>query len=636
MRNFNSRSFLSYLLIISIFLFISVVGFNFVVKAVGSPRISAIYLSSPLTTWPAGAEKVISVRYSDFPSVGSSNLPSVTSTFYVWLCNPKTNDCTRFGWPLDNLRLSGSRTVNIKRTIPSNTYDRLKAKDKTLTPYYNGYQAKLKICPSTLAGSASSYGCLYSPVFTVTDPKIVPPEITVPPEETTIPSVSSATFLAPVSSWPVGTAKTVKVAYANLGGNFKTVDISMCDPSTNLCNIINTPNLNLSGSNNVNISQAIGIDDYDEGYQGQLKVCPHPTVAVPKSTEALAIRCATTTVFTITKEPVVNSVVIENISSGWQEKTIKAINFNYISFDDIYDSVKVRICHPTAIPSRCKDLPDPVLGLLTGNGSTRIAVTFPALSEATSYLSNGSTKLKICPRRSSNDTALATGCAYSSNFLVTATPVVIPPTISSVTISDIASGWPASTSKAVNFSYSSFDNSTKYVKARLCHPSATSTEISKCFVSSPDSADSGALPTSGTGSITKAIGPLVYDRLSQTPPDQTLTPYFEGYTTKWKVCPTNSAGVVPAGAVCSFSPIFSVTDPDIDPDTSGSLPSGQGCFVDECVCFDGMRMKCGSPMQPGTGCETPTNCNAYQASLPSKFLASINFAVGSIISLFIR
>jgi hypothetical protein len=760
MRNIKSRSLVSYLLIISIFLFISVVGFNFIVEAVSSASILSINLNSPTYSWSAGETKDISVRYTNFDTINS--------TFYVWICNPRTYDCSRFGWPLDNLNLFGPGNVRISRTIGPFVYDRITAKDSAITPYYDGYRAMLKICPSTLSGSASSYGCRYSSIFTITGPKL------------NVPTITSATVnLGLFKTWVSGQTKTVNVNYSNFTGDTKTFQVGICNPETDLCGAINPViGLNLTGSGAVSFDKTTGAMVYSRliandiditpyyststfngstVYNGRLKICPSSLSGV---VPAGAI-CTYTSSFMIgnpsaTPTPVVGTARINDITNGWPQNTAKTINFNYANFSGDTKTVEISFCHPQN-SSSCQLLPQGASLNLSGSSASSISKTFPISDLNTPYFSNGYTKLKVCPSTDSGVVTSTLGCSYTPNFLVTAvpvvvnpsiystsidgitdgwlagdtktvnvayrnfaddtntlkvttcrlnpdagtwtcggisvvsglnlvgnnsisfdktigvngnepyqgklkicpssssgvvpsgtcvftapfevkaTPVVVHPTVSSVTISDIASGWLQGTSKTLTFSHSNFDNTTKYVKAQICHPQATLTQTEKCLllVTTPNT-DGGPYSSPGTVNITKGIGPIVYNRIS-SPEDDSLKNYFnESYQTKWKVCPANSAGVITPGTVCAFSSVFAVTGSDIGSGSGGS--SGQGCFVDECVCVNGMEMKCGRPMQPGIGCDLD-DCDAYevsQSSLSSKLTASLSFLTDGFINLFLK
>lgn len=176
--------------------------------------------------------------------------------------------------------------------------------------------------------------------------------------------------------------------------------------------------------------------------------------------------------------------------------------------------------------------------------------------------------LKLKPQATASDPAGSNGMIYYNetmkkfrcyedgfwfNCFSVMTPT--PPTVSAVSVAGVASGWPSGEAKQVSFTYANFSGTTNTVTVSVCHP----VNFETCLVFSP-SPESLTLSGSGNSAVSKTHGSLVYQRLVDG--DSLITPYFDASRrTKIKVCPTNTAGVVPAGGVCAFSAPYTIVAP---------------------------------------------------------------------------
>lgn len=493
-------------------------------------------------------------------------------------------------------------------------------------------------------------------------------------EALTPPTISSVVISNASSGWTLGTSKYLNFKYANLTEELKSVAITLCHPTkadmcTNLGSIFKLSANTTTGSALTMRTLSTSLDStYLDNSQARIKVCPAtlagsiPAEAVCALTAPFKVITSTTNPAPVTPVPIVvtppvvekplpatkpvtppttavinpyiGSVNIADIASGWSAGTAKTINFSYANFSGSTNSITVSICHPDNRTVCLSFPPSPELLSLTGGGNKSIERTHgPQIYQRlvardatlTPYFNDSrQTVIKICP---ANSTGEVTGnCAFSSPYAIT--PPAASPAISNV--SGVGSTWVAGTSKTINFNYSSFAGDTKTVVVSFCHP----TTAGVC--SALPIGESLNLTGAGSSNIAKSIGAQVYARL--TAHDPALTPYYQGYTTRLKVCPASVAGVVPTGATCANQQLFTVTPP-LPPTPEGDFnPSGQGCLRGECVCYQGMRMRCGQPMQPGTGCTIPTGCRAYSppvhtTSLPSRLTASVASLFDSLINI---
>ncbi len=687
--------------------------------------------------WTAGETKSIVFSYANI-----INDPSFT-TVKLSICHPYILDRCQ-SWnpsaPVEALTLppnAGGSQVITKATGPR-LYERLSQNDPALTPFFDNYQTKLKICPSKSNGDMPAESrCAFSPIFKIM-PVCSKDLFTCPGGEIVERTGSKCEFVCPnylsnlmisdgaESEWVQNTSK--KISWQTTG-SIPYVDVYVCNADKSACiyaqrNIVNTGIATVlmtksSGryvkilvrkpgdiSSNLfsqdilvtaptvskltNLVVDIGNGAENEWVQNTSKKIswqttgsiPYVDIFVCNADKSACIyaqrNIVNTGIATVLMKklpgkyikvlvrkpgdlssnlfsqdilvvgntpPAVSIAISGGESSGfWPAGSTKTISLSYQNFSQTTkaNTVTVKICHPSNVPETCKP---GGLGVLvedldlSGSGLVSVEKTLPSdwyrrvVEEEdsslwpyfSSYHGEKKFRLKICPSNSSGVVPTGAICNKSALFqmvepeesLPEEPPVVSNPAVSAVTISDIDSGWPSGMTKLVNFNFSDFSSSVSKIKVYLCHPTNSPCQSWNPSVPTEDF----SLIGSGTKTITKATGARLYERLKQN--DPALTPYFNNYLgnylTKLKICPANSSGLVPAGATCRYSAVFSIT---MAPDSS----SGQGCFDGECVCVNGVTKRCGSPMRTGTGC----SITCETVSFSDKLLASLSGVAGDL------
>jgi len=262
----------------------------------------------------------------------------------------------------------------------------------------------------------------------------------------------------------------------------------------------------------------------------------------------------------------------------------------------------------------------------------------------------------------SANTYVGNGFSYPFSVVLAApsTPAD-PPKITSVSIpsvSALGNKWPTGSRQRVYWQFANFKpvqvgsitKDVKTVSLSVCNPT-TSGASEKCSLfgtanNKSNLVSSGGGAVSGSANSQELIGPNVYNTLTASlnlPLSQKsfFVASFDGYRTRVKICPTMSGGNstlrngenMPNG-VCAYSPIFSVSDPNVSNSATFNLPTGEGCFENDCVCDRGQVKRCGNPMRSGAGCPAMPGCAS--ASAGSRLLAAIGSIFSSVAHFFGR
>jgi len=239
-----------------------------------------------------------------------------------------------------------------------------------------------------------------------------------------------------------------------------------------------------------------------------------------------------------------------------------------------------------------------------------------------------------------------TGCANvrvetPAPVSTTTSPVINPkaPTVSLITVSNLNnSKWGVGNTKNIRWNFSNFTQASafrdgvslpiKTVSLALINPTTKAVcPMTDVAGKTLGGVASGNGQQSGLANLNVGLGFKLLERIKN---GEDIAKCFslqgKTYKTQIAICPTvSSAGVYwPAlGSVCGYSPTFELVMAE-----SGTWdqPAGQGCVKDECVCVNGKRTICDSPMKSGVGC--PASNNNYGScatvSLVNQFLASVS------------
>lgn len=381
--------------------------------------------------------------------------------------------------------------------------------------------------------------------------------------------------------------------------------------------------------------------------------------------------------YATTPAPVTTTPTITSINSigTWKAGAQKTIVWNFEGFGGEVSRVQMSICHPNnsspctlfsgyeyidVDPSSIQSRATLVLGNPDGRLYTRLRAGDTSLLSYYAPVPNSNNfqaRLKICPVRANNT---VTGTCKTQSLVVAEgdglSLVTNRPIISNVVIVNLEPGnvWRAGSYKDIRWTYSGFSSpNQKTVSLSFCHKNDTNGN--NCLpwsgalnqpVNNQVASWNGSVV--GTAINNRRIGPGIYDSLKQGDRSGNLSLIDSNaltYQGKARICPTYSvdnlaqgytAGQVANPGTCAYSPIFTI-GPNInnDPSASFSLPSGQGCFVGECVCMGGKKARCGNPMTSGATCPAMAGCpGVLTTNISEKMLASVSGLGTWIISLF--
>lgn len=179
--------------------------------------------------------------------------------------------------------------------------------------------------------------------------------------------------------------------------------------------------------------------------------------------------------------------------------------------------------------------------------------------------------------------------------------------------------WGLGLTKTVKFNYAGFQKTCKgdFVDCN----EAQKLDVKKAIISfrHPNTGKKKALynKTVGLGSgssfFSVTINADTLEKIDKK--DPAVAPYYDGYKTTLEICPAFADNTMPMTRTCATSQIFTVSDPNDAHSPTYNLPAGQGCITGSCVCVNGVRKRCGSPMQSGSSC--PLNHSNYPAGVCS-------------------
>ncbi|MFA5022762.1 MAG: hypothetical protein WC385_03280 [Candidatus Paceibacterota bacterium] len=143
----------------------------------------------------------------------------------------------------------------------------------------------------------------------------------------------------------------------------------------------------------------------------------------------------------------------------------------------------------------------------------------------------------------------------------------------------------------------------------------------------------------GSNDYAVTIGTKIPERISKN--DPAVVPYFDGYKSTIEICPVFDDGSSPVGITCGTTQIFTVLDPNDAHSPTYNLPAGQGCITGSCICVNGIRKRCGSPMQSGSGCPLnhpnyPTGVCSGVGSASEKMMATAQNAFKGTMDLIVK
>ncbi|MFA6476647.1 MAG: hypothetical protein WCV68_04595 [Candidatus Paceibacterota bacterium] len=612
------------------------------ITPVSYPEINSASLSG-VSEWLPGASKAINFNYK--------NLTNQNNTINVKLCHPvNTSNCVGFA---SYYPLTGDGNYSITKTLNSQLYSDLVAnqgyyvpyfaKSSSLGHYYSGstnpYESLLRVCPAVSFSETLPTGGICAPDV---------PFYTDAGAGDTVPSINNILYHDSSGyggDWQAGAAKTIYWDYSYFSSTVKRVSLSLCHPTDNnkCASWTNAPQTTISsadivssgggavggqastvkstGANWYELASGTGsLAGFFSNRTARLKVCPvndngaTPAGALCSYGQVFSLKAPTVTP-TISATVAPNSVQLLAGSPGsytslvrvtWSPSNLPSgstCNGNSFGFDDYY-----------------------VSGWVAGGALNNSGYKDVKFSKKGTY-----PFVVTCKTPTSQ--------SYSSNSATVTVGEIVPvtsPTVSSVGIyrgAAVDTNWAAGDTRTIKWSYTGFSQSFNTVSLSVCNPDNHNVCISWNTADAQfKSIPSGGGSAVGISSKNVASGPRVYDRL--TAGDTTLTPYYKDYQAVIKICPTasmNGAGVPigasPANAVCAYSPVFKITNPNDSNSPTFGLPSGQGCFVGECVCVNGVTKICGNPMRPGGSC-TIANCVRDTVSVSSRLMASLSALSG--------
>ncbi len=373
--------------------------------------------------------------------------------------------------------------------------------------------------------------------------------------------------------------------------------------------------------------------------------------------------------FRISDPPLFNIPDIPN-GKGWPAGSTANLNFDYRDFSAGKKSVTTAICHPDDDTS-CTYFPNESITFSAGSGTKTLARTLGQTRLYERLLNNEAGLMNYYKR-----TTALTKIYFEADFRLcvsgggtcqirkfyVAEPGSAPiiegmPTVRNVRIDNLESGtiWRAGLYKDIRWGYNWFASpSPKTVSLSICHKDDTNG--SRCLpwsggVNNP--ADNQIMSWTGSpvgSNLTnnRRIHPDVYDWLVAGRRDGNLSLFDAGgppFQAKARICPTYSPGHGVVGATVgqnvnpslgSYSPVFNIEqNPNRVEGPGYGLPSGQGCFVGECVCINGQKARCGNPMRSGATCPAMTGCpGVLTITTSDKMLASVSWVFDWFIGLF--
>lgn len=399
------------------------------------------------------------------------------------------------------------------------------------------------------------------------------------------------------------------------------------------------------------------------------------TCTEPLSRECVASGCdgspsqPSVSNFRISDPPLFNISGITN-GKGWPAGSTADLNFDYRDFSAGTKSVTTAICHPEDDTS-CTYFPNESITFSAGSGTKTFTRTLGQERLYERLLNNEAGLLRYYKRVTKNNKVYfeadfrlcvsGGGTCQIRKFYV-AEPGSAPiiegmPTVRNVRIDNLESGtiWRAGLYKNIRWGYVSFASpSPKTISLSLCHKDDTDGTRCKPWsgaINNP--VDNQILSWSGSPvgdnrTNNRRVHPDVYDWLMAGRRDSNLSLFDAGgppFQAKARICPTYSPGHGVVGAtvgqnvnpsLCAYSPVFSIgQNPNRIEGPGYSLPSGQGCFVGECVCINGQKARCGNPMRSGATCPAMTGCPGVLTVTPTdKMLASVSWVFDWFVGLF--
>ncbi len=641
------------------------------ILAVASPTINTVSLIPSDTSWPAGTVKNIQVSYSGY----SASTVAKTS---VRLCHPtNTSSCTELANSANTSNLADGNFIvapTLGLTNSNRLFERLVGGE--ITEYYlkvgnNLFKFSLKICPINAAGSD------VGTCKTLTDFYVAPS-----------PTATVAKVDGAWSAWSACSATTCGTSgtQTRLCNNpFPSGGGADCNgPSTETCqaaSCVNTASPSITSINNgatLGVLQAGVTKLIPFSYSGfsstvnkvQMSLCHDTGANSPCSIEGVftispsgSTSGSTSTAKTIGRpDGYLYDRLAKAFSVGGDTITTYYTRERRASpSSDIFSSYFKFCPYNTSnqVVGTCKFVDfsvapgasTPVVGVW-GDWS---ACSYPTCQAQTRTCSSGA-----CVGESTQACSSLNCQAVGPKII----GVSIPLPANNV--------WRSGEDKTISWDYFGFGKDATLktyvttVSLFICDKAGT-----KCFPWSGtvnnekdnqinSVTGSPLVVTSGKMTLLKTPGPGLYDRLLSSDRSGLLSifPTTKPFEARLKVCPSYSknapagynlssggynansgaqfaAGVSLPDSFCSLSPIFTL-GPNInnDPSASFSLPSGQGCFVGECVCVSGKRAVCGSPMQSGARCPVTASCpGVLTYSMSDKMMASV-FSVANLVDKF--
>lgn len=589
----------------------------------------AIFVTSQVvaaTTYPTVSNAVINDSASRvYVPAGNSftigwdfvGFSSPTKYVTIRLCKPGSSNCS--SWT----KLTTDGAVDPADIIPSNglsanaqtggsgqttksvgpkMYDRLAAGDPAVTPFFDSEKkTQIKVCPSDASGvTPSGAKCGYSPYLVVT-----PSSGT----SATLPPTITDAYLSGGISWEVGTSKTINWSYNNFTPSVHQVKFNLCKTRDNSdCSFFGLADSGATSLSSGSASHNLNLPtDWAPAGSYFVQVCPLSGAGIPSNAVCSYVDfdLKSTTVTppivpapSITIRATPNSLSLGSTASlSWSSSNMPA--------------------GATCVGNNLSGVSGWSSTLISGLSGSNKPVTFTG--------SAGTRTLTI--------TCTASGKTYASSTVVTV--LGIPPSATVPTVSDVEiyrnavadHNWPAGNVRTIKWSFASPETNVHTVSLSFCNPnnrSACTLWGTSGFTGLAATTNGGLI---GNGQYEATLGPKMFSRSGSS--TDSVYQYFSNRQAVVKVCPTASINMTGAGIgttkigwTCAYSQPFTVTDPNDAHSPTWDLPSGQGCFVGECVCVNGVKMKCGNPMQPYSGCTGTVSCPA-PLSLAGQMMASL-------------
>jgi hypothetical protein len=634
------------------------------ILAVSTPAISSIAMTPSDESWPVGTSRNIYVIYSGYSQA------SVAKTV-VRICHPtNTTSCVELASVINNDSTAAGSVIVAPTLGAANAntlFDRLVKGE--LTSYYlkvgnNLFKFSLKACPVASSGADVGSCKTIANIYVAPSPNIVVERID-----------GGWSAWSACNATACGTSGTQTRLCNNpfpSGGGADCSGSSSQSCQADAC-VVATPKI-VSINNNAYLGalQAGSSKTIPFAYSGFSSTVNKIQVSICKNTQA-AGPCAvvSTSEGPFSPLPDGSATTVKSLGVSDGRLYTKLMNdeagvAEYYTrshqtspLPDIF-SAYFKICpYNTSgqATSNCKYSPFYVVpgasAAVNGGWSTWSTCSYPTCKDQTRTCTNPapSNGGATCAGESSQK------CSSDARCIET-----VGPTVSSVTIQgiyDATSPWSSGETKNVTWSFLTFGTNNvnktvvNTVSLSLCDTSGT-----KCFPwsgATNSAADNQIIAYTGgpnlqtsflQATVAKTTGAKLFERLSATPIDRTgnlaVFSTTKPYQAKIRICPTYSqtsltgynkdprtgaslaagTGVLPL-TNCSYSSVFTIVDPNDGNSATWDLPSGQGCFVGECVCVGGVTKVCGNPMRPGGSCTIAGCARDTSASIPGRLMASL-------------